>query len=72
MKDSDGRYIIFLFDIIGKPYTLVGVYAPNTLQLRFFGNLIICEDFSLIVDPQQNSIIHHEGPFSHMEEVYNA
>lgn len=65
--DPNGRYIILKGDINSKPYTLVSLYAPNTHQSRFinrlfkkiqhhiYGNLIICGDFNLIIDPKMDT-----------------
>lgn len=63
----EGQFYILLCDINNCPYTLVGVHAPKTHQIRFLhkllskidkvkhGNLILCGDFNVTANPHIDS-----------------
>lgn len=88
--DPDGCFIILEGDINSKPYTLVTVYAPNTHQLTFlrkvfktisslkYGQLLMCGNFNLTVDPCIDSSSRTKGQspslrdLLHTEGVYNV
>lgn len=65
--DPEGRFIILICNINSTKFTLVKVYAPNTLQTLFMtslpkkikkiqkGSLLICGDFNATVNPQMDS-----------------
>uniref|UniRef100_A0A8C5LPC0 Reverse transcriptase domain-containing protein n=1 Tax=Leptobrachium leishanense TaxID=445787 RepID=A0A8C5LPC0_9ANUR len=66
ITDTRGRYIILICTINGRVYTIVAAYAPNNSQTQFLthllnkltdvvsGDLIICGDLNLCIDPKMD------------------
>lgn len=63
ISDPDSQILILVCDINNCLYTLAVIFSPNSHQLRLiqklmsriekvkYGNLILCGDFTAIVDP---------------------
>lgn len=90
ISDPDGRYLIITGDFNNLPMTFVSLYAPNTHQLRFlrrlfktiakikYGNLVICGDFNLTVNPDMDISSSPSGrrtsllDLLHKEQLFDA
>lgn len=74
--DTEGHYIILIYDINAQPYIPVALYAPNSHQLRFlqnlfkrissikYGHLLMCGDFKLTVNPRLDTTYPASGRIS--------